>query len=182
MALGQVNRHLDLMERFPTPPVGDDIHWWQRLNPVVTEVLTQLVGGAPQMLYNGGLPLARVRWADARRGRPGLPEDVAALVEEVGPRHTVVNLVNLGAEEREVRVVGGMYGELPVTAVSFDEFEGDYPGESRRISPPEGTSAPRHEAVADDLCVRLPARTRIRLRLEHDRAAPRHQDLHRGTE
>jgi hypothetical protein len=39
---------------------------------VVTEILTQLVAGAPQQLNNSGLPLARLRWADAARRGAGL--------------------------------------------------------------------------------------------------------------
>ena len=45
---------------------------------VVTEVLTQLTWGAPQVVYNGGIAQARLRYYDADRGRPGLPPDVAA--------------------------------------------------------------------------------------------------------
>ena len=42
-----------------------DIHLWQNLNPVVTEALIQLTWGAPQVVYNGGLTQARVRYYDA---------------------------------------------------------------------------------------------------------------------
>ncbi|MYS87744.1 hypothetical protein [Embleya scabrispora] len=182
MALGQLNRQLALMERFPTPPVGDDIHWWQRLNPVVTEVLTQLVGGAPQMLYNGGLPLAQLRWADVLRGRPGLPDQVSALVEEIGEAHTTVLVVNLDpVADKIIEVVGGAYDEHPIVAVSYDAFESDYPDDSRRYLPPPGEPSERREEVSDRLHIRIPAQTSIRLRLEHDRFGrrPRHQDLHR---
>ena len=58
-----------------------DVHHWQDLNPVLTEALMQLTLGAPQIVYNGGLLTARVRYFDAERRRPGLPPDVAALVE-----------------------------------------------------------------------------------------------------
>ncbi|WP_436500306.1 hypothetical protein [Actinokineospora sp. HUAS TT18] len=179
MALGQVNRQLALMDRFPTPPVGDDIHWWQRLNPVVTEVLTQLVSGAPQLLYNGGLPLAQLRWADPLRGRPGLPDQVAALVDEIGATHTSVIVVNLDPfADKTVEVIGGGYGEHPIVAVSYDVFSGDYPGGSRTYSPPTGEVAERHEPVRGRLRIHLPAGTQVRLRLEHQRfgARPRHQN------
>ena len=56
-----------------------DIHVWQQCNPVVTEALVQLTWGGPQVIYNGGLQQARVRYYDADRRRPGLPPSVAAL-------------------------------------------------------------------------------------------------------
>ena len=51
-----------------------DIHLWQQCNPVVTEALVQLTWGGPQVIYNGGLQQARVRYYDAGRRRPGLPQ------------------------------------------------------------------------------------------------------------
>ena len=57
---------------------------------MTTEALIQLTLGAPQLLYNGGLLLARLRYFDAQRRRPGLPPDVAALVETLEARRTVV--------------------------------------------------------------------------------------------
>ena len=50
-----------------------DIHLWQQSNPVVTEALVQLTWGGPQVIYNGGLQQARVRYYDADARRPGLP-------------------------------------------------------------------------------------------------------------
>ncbi|MCO8277764.1 hypothetical protein M1L60_45045 [Actinoplanes sp. TRM 88003] len=112
MALDQVRTRLAAMADRPTPPPGDDIHWWQNLNPVVTEVLTQLIGGAPQQLYNGGLPLTLLRWTDAGRGRPGLPPDVAALVSTIDNDGLTVEVVNLSpGTEHDVVLTGGMYGE-----------------------------------------------------------------------
>jgi hypothetical protein len=57
---------------------------------VVTETLTQLTWGAPQVVYNGGLTQGRVRYYDAQRHRPGLPPDVAALVSSLDPAATTV--------------------------------------------------------------------------------------------
>lgn len=87
-----------------------DIHLWQNLNPVVTEALTQLTWGAPQVVYNGGLTQARVRYCDPRRGRPGLPPDLAALVSSVDPAATTATRVNLSAATaRTVTVQAGAY-------------------------------------------------------------------------
>ncbi len=115
MAIRQVRHQLRLMEEHPTPPPDDNIHWWQGLNPVVTEVLTQLVAGAPQMMYNGGLPYTQLRWDDVLRNRPGLPEDVAALVEQLDESTVTVQVLNLGSTQRVLRLTGGGYGEHPFT-------------------------------------------------------------------
>ncbi|XVV16251.1 hypothetical protein ACQP2X_18410 [Actinoplanes sp. CA-131856] len=116
MAIEQVRDRLAAMERHPGPPDDDDIHWWQNLNPVVTEVLTQLIAGAPQQLYNGGLPLALLRWSSD--GRPGLPPGVAALVTAITGDGVTVEVVNLGDVHRTLTITGGGYGEHPVVAVS----------------------------------------------------------------
>lgn len=42
--------------------------------------------GSPQTVYNGGLLRATVRHYDPDRQRPGLPPDVAVLVDELGRR------------------------------------------------------------------------------------------------
>ena len=108
-AHAQARRRLALMERHAGEEVTEpDIHLWQNLNPVVTEALSQLTWGAPQVVYNGGLPQARVRYYDARRRRPGLPPDVAALVSSIDPAATTVTLVNLsGTGTRTVVVQAG---------------------------------------------------------------------------
>lgn len=106
------------------PAVGPDafgIHHWQDRNPVVTEALLQLTTGSPQVLYNGGLAQMHVRYHDAALRRPGLPADVAALVSDIRPDHTVVELVNLGQEPREVVVQAGTYAEHVVHTVRADD-------------------------------------------------------------
>jgi hypothetical protein len=119
MAIRQVEERLAQMEAHPTPPPGDDIHWWQGLNPVVTEILTQQIGGAPQQLYNGGLPMTQLQWFSG--GRPGLPEDVAALVTAISVDRVKVELVNLGPYSKIISAEGGGYGEHPIDGPT--EFE-----------------------------------------------------------
>jgi hypothetical protein len=81
-------------------------------NPVVTNGLTQATMGAPFPCFNGGLLRAEVRYFDAARRRPGLPEDIAALVEKVEAGGIVLTLVNAGAvDERRVIVQAGAFGE-----------------------------------------------------------------------
>ncbi len=89
-----------------------DVHHWQNLNPVVPEGLVQMAMGTPAAVYHGGLLHASVRYFDPDKRRPGLPEYVAGLVEEVrqdGVRLTLVNTDPLRG--REVVVQAGGFGE-----------------------------------------------------------------------
>ncbi|HEY3561859.1 MAG TPA: hypothetical protein VGL05_30545 [Kribbella sp.] len=141
---------LETIENDPIDPaVGPDaldIHHWQNINPVVTEALLQLTTGSPQVLYNGGLTQLHLRYFDALERRPGLPEDVAALVSDIRPDHTVVDLVNLGASPRSLLVQAGSFNEHALQTVAVDD------------NPP----APLH---ADRLPVTLPPQSEVRLTL-----------------
>ena len=73
-AQAQARHRLARMRAYRGGDVAEaDIHLWQQSNPVVTEALVQLTWGGPQVIYNGGLQQARVRYYDAIRRRPGLP-------------------------------------------------------------------------------------------------------------
>lgn len=88
-------------------------------NPVFTNGLAQMTMGAPHTSFNGGLLQARVRYFDPERRRPGLPADVAALVEKLAAGRTVLQLVNLNAlESRRVIVQAGAFGEHQFTQVA----------------------------------------------------------------
>ncbi|MFC1526455.1 hypothetical protein ACFL6X_06570 [Candidatus Latescibacterota bacterium] len=90
-------------------------------NPVVTFGLAQMTMGAPLQGYNGGLLVARVRYFDPERRRPGLPEEVAALVVVLEADRTVVELVNVGvSRERRVVLQAGAYREHAFTEVRCD--------------------------------------------------------------
>ena len=75
---------------------------------------------APQTVYNGGLLRATVRHFDLDRGRPGLPPDVACLVEELSAQSVDLRLVNTGRERRRVLVQAGAFGEHEFTRVEAD--------------------------------------------------------------
>ena len=95
-------------------------------NPVVVKGLTQVTMGSPQPVYNGGLLRAQVRYFDAERRRPGLPEDVAALVDEVGADGVGIELVNLNASQtRMVTVQAGAYGEHEFTEATHQQESRD---------------------------------------------------------
>lgn len=141
-AHAQARRRLALMEQLAGQEVREpDIHRWQNLNPVVTEVLTQLTWGGPQVVYNGGMAQARLRYYDAARRRPGLPPDVAALVTCIDPDATSVTLVNLsGTGSRTVIVQAGAFAEHDIIAARYEAADpgwtgshGDYvPGAQER--------------------------------------------------
>lgn len=145
VALGQVARRTRLMETEEiSGPKGVNIHFWQEVQPIVTEILTQLTLGAPQVLYNGGLQFARVRYFDADRRRIGLPKDVSALVSKITKTETVLELVNLNATQtRNLLILGGAFGENLIESVDYlvetepSAFPGprqDYAGPNSRPS------------------------------------------------
>ncbi|RIK45449.1 MAG: hypothetical protein DCC57_16585 [Chloroflexi bacterium] len=91
-------------------------------NPATVGNLFRLMlGGLPT--GNAAFPLqARVRYFDPVQRRPGLPADVAALVERMTADETVVHLVNLNqTEARSVIIQGGGYGEHQIQEARIGE-------------------------------------------------------------
>lgn len=90
-------------------------------NPVVTKGLVQVTTGAPQTVYNGGLLRSTVRHFDVDRQRPGLPTDVAALVDQLGSTSIGLQLINLSTSEtRTVQTQAGAFGEHEFGEVTHD--------------------------------------------------------------
>jgi len=90
-------------------------------NPAAVTALEQLMWGALLPGRAGELMNARLRYFDPVRRRAGLPEDVGALVSEIGDTRAVVTLVNLSAtESRTVVVQGGAYGEHQFAQVEWN--------------------------------------------------------------
>lgn len=136
-AWGSVLHRLDKIRSDATDLAANHIHHWQEANPVTTEALVQLTLGVPQHLYYGGLLHARVRYFDAGRRRPGLPQDVAALVvgEKLAePRVTLVNLSLVS--ERRVLVQAGGFGEHEFSWLGWSERVSAYPGPHNAYAPP----------------------------------------------
>jgi len=127
-------------------------HHWQTVNPVTTEALVQLTMGAPQIMYNGGLLHARVRYFDPARRRPGLPRDVAALVRKLAAGRTVVELVNLSPfDAREVMVQAGTFGEHEFTTVKFQRRVDKEPPQPDHFTRPVPELAEQTEQVNGNL-------------------------------
>jgi hypothetical protein len=168
-AYSKVARRLEMIRRDTSDLSQVSIHHWQELNPVTTEALVQLTLGAPQIIYNGGLLHAQVRYYDAELNRPGLPQEVAALVKTIVADGITLHLVNLSAfDERKLIVQAGAFSEHRFVRASYERRISEYPG----VQGPGGYSAPplRTETVEvaiDDtlLHVSLPPATEIHLRL-----------------
>ena len=93
-------------------PRDNQIHWVEQLNPVTTEALIQLTLGAPQLLYNGGILMAPLRYFDAERKRPGLPADWRTR-RDCGAGSPRGNLVNLSAlDARKVLLQAGTFRSI----------------------------------------------------------------------
>jgi hypothetical protein len=168
----QERRQRALIDEAPDAPDDGDIHFWQRLNPVVTEVLTQLVTGAPPAVYYGGLSFARLAVGDADRGRPGLPPGVAMLVTGIRDDGVTAELVNTGERERVVIVTAGAFGEDRIDEVTFTSGAPGYPGDAHGYAIPDAAPARHTRAVgAPRLEIALPPRTRIALDLTITRRA-----------
>ena len=125
-----VRRRLALTREDTSVGTRHHVHHWQWANPASSEALVQLTLGAPQQIYNGGLLHARVRYFDSQQRRPGLPPDVAALVETLEADRTVVRLVNLnGNETRELIIQAGTLGEHRFGKASWSTRASVWPGE-----------------------------------------------------
>lgn len=84
----------------------------QPYSDAATSALVNLTMGGLQPMTYGGLLFCQLRYFDQNRQRPGLPEDVAALITEMSNDKIKVTLVNINqAESREVIIQGGAYGE-----------------------------------------------------------------------
>jgi hypothetical protein len=110
--LNRIRQRVAAMRRDTTTPdtrLSDDP---MKFNPCSLESLIHLaLGGLPPGKV--GSPLhARLRYFDPQRGRAGLPEDVAALIDRMTTDEVRVTLVNVHqTEPRAVIVQGGAYGE-----------------------------------------------------------------------
>jgi len=121
-AFRRIRLHVEAIARDPSAPdtrLADTPHQI-RASPeaplgalgAVTGALVNLTLGGYQPLWCGGLLHSELRYFDPVRRRPGLPEDVAALVTAIEPELVKVVLVNLDqTSPRELIVQTGAYGE-----------------------------------------------------------------------
>ena len=137
--LSQVQRRLDLIRDDQQDPKTYGDYYLQHRNPITVEGLTQLTQGASLPLYNGGLLMAAVRHFDLQEKRPGLPQDVGALVQSIQGERVTLHLVNLNQQERREMVIqAGAYGEHEFEEVRYTVLEG---GEVRSTTQPVHSSS-----------------------------------------
>jgi hypothetical protein len=122
------------------------------INPASVTALIQLTQGglhiarppwSPTSPHQGGAPLhCRLRYFDPERRRAGLPENVAALVDELGPEHASVTLINLNpVSARTVSVQGGAYAEHRIESVSLNDRRVDVGGSAFNVQLQPGCGA-----------------------------------------
>jgi hypothetical protein len=137
--LAQVRRMVDEMKKDPTTPDSRLADWVLLGFPqTATEALMNLMLGGYS--YNKLIwPLhSRVRYFDPVRRRAGVPEDVAALVDQLTADSMSLTLVNVNQlEPRIVTVQAGAYGEHQFTGVQFNSSrrEIDHPFVNVRLEP-----------------------------------------------
>lgn len=119
--LATIRRNVQAMRADSTTPdtrLADDSMGY---NPATVANLVRLMLGG---LHHGNRTLtlhARVRYFDPSKRRAGLPDDVAALVEELTADRTVLTLVNVNQlQKRHVLVQAGGYGEHQFTTAVID--------------------------------------------------------------
>ena len=100
-----------------------------------------------------------------------MPADVAALVEKLEAKRTVVRLVNLNpVDDRELVIQAGAYGEHSFGGVEYSALTSEFPGlTTAYAAAPVTTESRRAAAGGRHLRVYLPAGTEIRLDLATER-------------
>lgn len=92
------------------------------LNPASVESLVELVLGGLRPGRSGSALFSRLRYFDPAARRAGLPEDVAALIDEMTADRISVTLVNISQlESREVVIQAGGYAEHRFTSVKMGD-------------------------------------------------------------
>ena len=116
--IATIRSRLDRMQADDSVDYERPSDYTQRFNPAVTNSLVQLALGGNPPGRSGNILHARMFYYDPVRSRPGLPDQVAALVDEIGPAGVRARLVNLHpVEARRVVVQAGAYGEHRFTNV-----------------------------------------------------------------
>lgn len=117
--LARIRQRIAAMRLDPTTPdtrLSDDP---MQFNPASVQSLVALTLGGVHPGIGGSPLLARVRYFDPEQRRPGLPEDIAALVERLTDDEATLTLVNINQlSPRTLLLQGGAYGEHHITAVA----------------------------------------------------------------
>ena len=122
--LEDVKKRARLLREDPTTAdmrLADDP---MNINPAsITSLIRLMEGGLYEasMARRSPPPYTRLRYFDPDKRRPGVPENVAALVKGMSGESVTVSVVNLNpVEARLLTVQGGAYAEHQLVAVSQD--------------------------------------------------------------
>ena len=135
-------------------------------NPVIVKGLVQTTMGTPATLYNGGILRATVRYFDADATRPGLPPDVAALVDKLSADKVGIQLVNTSSSQtRNLIVQSGAFGEHSFTDVKYEgtAISGDETNPKKRAHAAKITTEATAKVNGKHFAVSLPPLTSVRL-------------------
>ncbi|MFJ6023493.1 hypothetical protein ACIQC9_02680 [Brevundimonas sp. NPDC092305] len=149
--LAEVYKRADAQRKDTTAPDTRLADAVMDQNPAQVTALMQTMMGALHIARpawsstssgSGGSPLyARLRYFDPARGRAGVPEDVAALVDSMTADETAVTLINLSpTQPRTVVVQGGGYGEHRIRSVAIGDTRHPVDGDhfTLRLEPGAG--------------------------------------------
>lgn len=118
--LASVRQRVDGMRRDPTTPdtwLADDP---MKFNPASVSSLIELMLGGIHPGHRGSILHCRLRYFDSIKRRAGIPEDVAALVEQMSAEEATLVLVNVNqVEARTVVLQAGAYAEHQLLSVSI---------------------------------------------------------------
>jgi hypothetical protein len=139
--LRRIRDRIQAMRADPTTPdtrLADDP---MKFNPASIPSLLALTMGGVHPGVGGNSLVAAVRYFDAEKHRPGLPDEVAALVTRLTANELDVTLVNINQlDSRELFIQGGAYGEHSIVGVTVG-------GESQDTSAKTGRSRSQHILV-----------------------------------
>jgi hypothetical protein len=140
--LARIRSRVAGMRRDSTTPdtrLADDP---MEFNPASVHGLLNLAMGSVDQGRGGNSLVARLRYFDAEKRRPGLPDDVAALVQRMTADETVVTLVNVNQlNARSLIVQGGAYGEHQILSATVADSQAAVDSRCLKITLQPGSGA-----------------------------------------
>ena len=116
----RLRRRIDAMRKDTTSQDTRPSDGAQRFSPVAIDTLVNLMLGGNDPGKDGNILHSRVRYFDPVRRRAGLPEDVAALVENITADSVSLTLVNTSpVRSRTIVVQTGAFAEHQATSVEI---------------------------------------------------------------
>lgn len=136
-SLADVQRRVRMAMEDPTTPDTRLVDDPMAMNPIQAGTMTalyRLMLGGIYIDRRAVVAYTRLRYFDPVGLRPGLPQDVGALVSAMGDEDLTLTLVNLSpAESRTVIVQGGSFGEHRIVAVTDSATRSTVDGSSFEV-------------------------------------------------